>query len=86
MGITSGLWPDCELAKDLGFLYLGLSGSRAYKDGSSAELRADSDWDFVGMVESKNDIISLVVNNETRICDLFDIVKQECVSWEVSYI
>ena len=75
--------PDPKLAKQLGFLYFGLSGSRAYKEGNWESLRENADWDFVGMVESKNDIVSLALQKKSQICDLLGIFRAECLSWEV---
>ncbi|KAL9110333.1 MAG: hypothetical protein Q9227_005064 [Pyrenula ochraceoflavens] len=79
-------------AEKLGFLYLGLGGSRVYRqwDQTSTPQTAAKiqDWDFIGFVESKDDILSrqhvLKVGSEPAMCQ-WGVVSSRKVRFSRGY-
>jgi hypothetical protein len=79
---------DPALAENLGFLYLALGGSRVYQQQNWTSIHKIAtkiqDWDLIGLVESKRDILFLVLHKETQLRSLLGIVHAEHLTWEVS--
>ncbi|KUL90838.1 hypothetical protein ZTR_00789 [Talaromyces verruculosus] len=79
-------WPfDPLLAKQLGFDYFAVGGSRSYNAEDHLRLaRIDEqrDWDLIGIVKTKNVILSLVLDNAPRLNALLGISKAEKVRWQ----
>ncbi|KAF2744333.1 hypothetical protein M011DRAFT_460900 [Sporormia fimetaria CBS 119925] len=78
---------DTALAENLGFLYLAVGGSRVYQQRDQKSLHKTpakvQDWDLVGLVESKGDILCLVLRKEIQLRSLLGIVDAEYLTWEV---
>jgi hypothetical protein len=73
---------DPFLAKQLGFVCVALSGSRAYQS-PQGNLSTACDWDFVGVVEQKCDTLDLVRHRREELYALIGIVQPEHFPWEV---
>jgi hypothetical protein len=73
---------DPVLAKQLGFVSVGLGGSRAYQY-PQREVSTACDWDFVGVVERKDDILNLVLHRRETLREMIGIVQPEHFPWEV---
>ncbi|GJC88091.1 hypothetical protein ColLi_10929 [Colletotrichum liriopes] len=73
---------DFDLAQRLGFLHFALGGSRAYTNTDVSQ-RRDRDWDFVAVVQTHSDILSVVLRCTTQLEDLLGITQAEDVSWQV---
>lgn len=78
---STGFLIDPLLAKQLCFVSVALSGSRAYQYPQREVSTAD--WDFVGVVERKHDILNLVWHRREVLCDMIGIVQPEDFPWEV---
>ena len=75
------------MAKELGFLYLAVGGSRVYQqqDQTSVPKTAAKiqDWDLFGLVNSKQDILCLVLQKEAQLRLLLGIINAEYLTWKV---
>lgn len=74
--------PNPLQAQQLGFISISLSGSRAYKY-SRQDYPTTYDWDFVGLVERKCDILDLLLHRREELWSLLEIVQPEQFPWEV---
>jgi hypothetical protein len=87
MSIENYKWPfDPLLAKQLGFDYFAVGGSRSYNAEDHLRLAGideQRDWDLIGIVKTKNDILSLVLGNAPRLNSLLGISIAENVRWQV---
>ena len=79
---STSFFIDPLLAKQLGFVSVALSGSRTYQYPQQ-EVSAACDWDFVGIVERKYDILNIVRHRRELLCDMIGIVLPEHFPWEV---
>ncbi|KAJ5415511.1 hypothetical protein N7465_004206 [Penicillium sp. CMV-2018d] len=77
---STGFSLDPLRAKQLGFLAVGLSGSRAYQS-LQRQFASTCDWDFVSVVEMKSDIIRLVHHKKDELRELVGIVQLEDFPW-----
>ncbi|KAI0406631.1 hypothetical protein F4802DRAFT_88585 [Xylaria palmicola] len=68
----------------LGFLSVFLGGSIIHNAESAQTGRPDVDWDGLGIVPRKEDIISLLRERRGDLCDLLDVDRQDgsAASWE----
>ena len=71
--------PDVDLHQ-LGFLAIGLGGSRAHSSYNSL-----ADWDGIGILSSKKEICHLMTACTIDLCKLLWIEHEECPSWSVCY-
>lgn len=69
-------------AKTLRSVSFGLSGSRAYKYPQQSVART-CDWDFVGVLDRRSDIMDIVRHKRKELCGLLRIDQLENVPWEV---
>ncbi|OAL68878.1 hypothetical protein A7D00_7133 [Trichophyton violaceum] len=84
MSVQPNSWPfDLAVAQQLGFVFLAVGGSRAYHQKELTATGADHrDWDLIGVVKSKNDIVSLVLYSVAQLNALLGITKVENVKWQ----
>lgn len=79
---------DTALAGRLGFIYFGIGGSRNFRDGDFAvpgqKSGESQDWDLIGIVDSKEDIVSLALHRESQVLYLLGIMQAEYSPWSVS--
>lgn len=71
--------PDVD-SHQLGFLAIGLGGSRAHSSYNSL-----ADWDGIGILSSKKEICHLMTACTVDLCQLLWIEHEECPSWSVCY-
>lgn len=75
------------LARHLGLLHFAIGGSRAYREqdppGGDTDSDAKRDWDFIGIVESRNDIVSIALHKTTQLNTLLGVVRMEYSGWQV---
>jgi hypothetical protein len=64
----------------LGFLAIGLGGSRAHSSHNSL-----ADWDGIGILLSKKEICHLITACRVDLCKLLWVEHEECPSWSVCY-
>ncbi|RAQ98581.1 haloacid dehalogenase domain-containing protein hydrolase [Stemphylium lycopersici] len=78
---------DLTMAEELGFLYLAVGGSRVYQqqDQTSVPKIAAKiqDWDLFGLVNSKQDILDLVLQKEAQLRLLLGIINAEYLTWKI---
>jgi hypothetical protein len=79
-----GFSPDPVIARQLGFISISLGGSRTYKYPPQ-EVPTTYDWDFVGLVERKCDILGLLLHRREELWDMLGIVEPEQFPWKVSF-
>lgn len=81
------LQPDIDPSA-LGFLSIFLGGSIIHKTNLAEASIRDVDWDGVGFVPRKTDIISLLRERRADLCDLLGVVEEDgsTASWEVGYL
>ncbi|KAL6802980.1 hypothetical protein GGI42DRAFT_17199 [Trichoderma sp. SZMC 28013] len=77
------LQPDIDPSA-LGFLSIFLGGSIIHKTNLAEASIRDVDWDGVGFVPRKTDIISLLRERRADLCDLLGVVEEDgsTASWE----
>ncbi|KAG7086729.1 hypothetical protein E1B28_002662 [Marasmius oreades] len=63
----------------LGFLLISLGGSRAVSSSPPSPL---TDWDGIGIVTRREEIVNIVTTHRQRLCELLWIAREECASWE----
>ena len=67
-------------ARALGFLCLNIGGSIVFGASNIADLahiKADTDWDGFGVVETQADIIRLINNSRSELCKLLRMEREE---------
>jgi hypothetical protein len=78
---------NIEIAEELGFLYLAVGGSRVYQQQNQTSVPKTAakiqDWDLFGLVESKEDILCLVLQKETQLRLLLGIIDAKDHIWKV---
>jgi hypothetical protein len=78
---------NIEIAKELGFLYLAVGGSRVYQQQYQTSVPRTAakiqDWDLFGLVESREDILCLVLQQETQLRVLLGITDPQYHTWKV---
>ncbi|KAJ5559812.1 hypothetical protein N7513_002211 [Penicillium frequentans] len=74
--------PNPRQAQQLGFISISLSGSRAY-EYSRADYPTSCDWDLIGLVEGKRDILDLLLHRREELWNLLEIVQPEQFPWEI---
>ncbi len=73
-------------ARALGFLCISLGGSLVYgqqDDINPQEIGNLTDWDGFGIVNTREDIITLINDFKTQLCALLRIEKEECPNLKV---
>ncbi|KAF4971259.1 hypothetical protein FSARC_1881 [Fusarium sarcochroum] len=74
---------DIHVTKELGFLRFAIGGSRAYsKLNSDPGSKNRQDWDFIAVVQSKDEIISIVTHHATQLNALLGIIHTEDARWD----
>ncbi|KAJ8080804.1 hypothetical protein PM082_017639 [Marasmius tenuissimus] len=63
----------------LGFLLISLGGGRAVSSSPPSSL---TDWDGIGIVTRREEIVDLVTTHRQRLSELLWIAKEECPCWE----
>jgi hypothetical protein len=73
-------------ARALGFLCISLGGSLVYEQQdviNTQEIGNLTDWDGFGIVNTKEDIITLINDFKSQHCALLRIEKEECSNLKV---
>ncbi|KAJ2903744.1 hypothetical protein MKZ38_009396 [Zalerion maritima] len=74
---------DPTLARHLGFLHVAVGGSRAYRKQDASPGEEKRDWDLIGIVESRDDIVSIALHGTAQLNALLGVVKVEYSSWQI---